>query len=97
MAAKTATAPEARTKEWALRLHLVEEGDLTTVDAVLDADGRHLETRAEAHRNPHDPPAAAIGDDLAVGRALVALGHQLIRTGEIDATAADGARPRADS
>ncbi|MER7846335.1 universal stress protein [Kitasatospora sp. NPDC096077] len=75
-----------RTKDWRLSLHLAEEGDTTRVHAVLDADGEVLHSDALARRNPRDAPAAAVGDEFAVGRALVDLGHQLLRAGVHGAT-----------
>ncbi|MGW2251621.1 universal stress protein [Kitasatospora sp. NPDC001660] len=76
----------ARTKDWQLSLHVVEDGDTTRVHAVLDADGDVLHSDALARRNPRDTPAAAVGDEFAVGRALVDLGHQLLRAGVHSAT-----------
>ncbi|MFE7192352.1 universal stress protein [Kitasatospora sp. NPDC057541] len=92
--AAAATASEAagggqtavRTKDWQLSLHVVEDRDTTRVHAVLDADGTVLHSDALAHRNPLDAPAPAVGDDFAVGRALVDLGHQLLRAGTHGAT-----------
>ncbi|MBV6697313.1 universal stress protein [Kitasatospora aureofaciens] len=75
-----------RTKDWQLSLHVVEDGDTTRVHAVLDADGDVLHSDALARRNPRDTPAAAVGDEFAVGRALVDLGHQLLRAGVHSAT-----------
>ncbi|MFF8770877.1 universal stress protein [Kitasatospora sp. NPDC015120] len=85
-AAGGAGAAAVRTKDWQLSLHVVEDGDTTRVHAVLDADGTVLHSDALARRNPHDAPAAAVGDDFAVGRALVDLGHQLLRAGIHGAT-----------
>ncbi|MQS14985.1 DUF1876 domain-containing protein [Streptomyces kaniharaensis] len=84
----TAEAAEGtvRTKDWQLSLHVVEEGDTTRVHAVLDTDGDVLHSDALARRNPRDTPAPAIGDEFAVGRALVDLGHQLLRAGVQSAT-----------
>ncbi|MGW3045707.1 dsRBD fold-containing protein [Kitasatospora sp. NPDC001159] len=76
-----------RTKHWTLRLDLFEEGDVTKVHAVLDTGDNRLESRTTAHRNPHDPPVAEIGDEFAAGRALVDLGHRLLRAGTTDAAA----------
>jgi ABC-type amino acid transport substrate-binding protein len=81
-----------RTKQWTLRLHLVEEGDRTTVHVVLDTGDRLLESDAAAHRNPHDTPVPAIGDEYAAGRALIDLGYQLLRAGQVDAAASDTAQ-----
>ncbi|MBD0693190.1 universal stress protein [Streptomyces sp. CBMA123] len=86
-AAAAERAPEtARTKDWQLSLHLVEDRDTTRVHAVLDADGTVLHSDALARRNPRDTPAPAVGDEFAVGRALVDLGHQLLRAGVHGAT-----------
>ncbi|MFH9348941.1 universal stress protein [Kitasatospora sp. NPDC017646] len=80
-------APQAvRTKDWQLSLHVVEDQDTTRVHAVLDADGKVLHSDALARRNPRDTPVPAVGDDFAVGRALVGLGHQLLRAGVHSAT-----------
>ncbi|MFE1228527.1 dsRBD fold-containing protein [Streptomyces sp. NPDC058745] len=81
------TNTPTRTKTWTLRVDLFEEGDVTKVHAVLDTGDNRLESRTEAHRNPHDPPAPEIGDEYAAGRALVDLGHQLLRFGTADAAA----------
>ncbi|MFF7456922.1 universal stress protein [Kitasatospora sp. NPDC008115] len=78
--------PAVRTKDWQLTLHVVEDRDTTRVHAVLDADGDVLHSDALARRNPHDDPAPTVGDDFAVGRALVDLGHQLLRAGTHSAT-----------
>ncbi|WP_346766372.1 universal stress protein [Streptomyces sp. CB01881] len=90
--ARAATAVEGggeatvRTKDWQLSLHVVEDRDTTRVHAVLDADGSVLHSDALARRNPVDDPAPAVGDEFAVGRALVDLGHQLLRAGTRSAT-----------
>ncbi|MFJ9843288.1 dsRBD fold-containing protein [Kitasatospora sp. NPDC101155] len=76
-----------RTKQWTLRLDLFEEGDVTKVHAVLDTGDNRLESRTDAHRNPHDPPAPEIGDEYAAGRALIDLGNQLLHAGRTDAAA----------
>ncbi|MFJ6774409.1 universal stress protein [Kitasatospora sp. NPDC091257] len=81
------SAPGAvRTKDWQLSLHVVEDEDTTRVHAVLNADGDVLHSDARSRRNPRDAPAPAVGDEFAVGRALVDLGHQLLRSGVHGAT-----------
>ncbi|MEV7771016.1 universal stress protein [Kitasatospora sp. NPDC086791] len=75
-----------QTKDWQLTLHVVEDRDTTRVHAVLDADGNVLHSDARSRRNPRDAPAPQVGDEFAVGRALVDLGHQLLRAGVHDAT-----------
>ncbi|GAA1962495.1 dsRBD fold-containing protein [Kitasatospora viridis] len=83
----TTRAP-ARTKRWTLRLDLLEDGDDTRAHAVLDTGETHLECRTLAHRSPQDPPVAGIGDDYAAGRALIELGHRLLRSGTTGTTGA---------
>ncbi|WP_457029688.1 dsRBD fold-containing protein [Kitasatospora sp. P5_F3] len=85
----TTQTGQARTGRWALRLDLFEEGDLTKVHAVLDTGDNTLESRTTAQRSPHDAPVPEIGDEFAAGRALVDLGHQLLRAGTTDAAAND--------
>lgn len=69
---------------------MVEDRDTTRVHAVLNADGDVLHSDAAARRNPRDEPSTAVGDEFAVGRALVDLGHQLLRAGTHGATSATG-------
>jgi hypothetical protein len=85
------TTGRLRTKSWALRLDLFEEGDTTKVHAVLDTGDNTLESRTISRRNPHDPPLPEVGDEYAAGRALVDLGQQLLRAGRGDAAANDPA------
>jgi hypothetical protein len=87
--ARNVDVGDTRTKRWTLQLDLFEEGDLTKVHAVLDMDGGKLEAHASARRSPHDNPAPEIGDEFAAGRALVDLGHQLLRAGTTDAASED--------
>jgi hypothetical protein len=82
------------TTEWQVRLSLTETGDLTRAHAVLDTGANVLETDAEARRSPLDPADPAIGDELAVGRALLDLGHRLVHAGSVAAEAAEAARSR---
>ncbi|MFI6445700.1 dsRBD fold-containing protein [Kitasatospora sp. NPDC050543] len=85
----TGSTEQHRTKQWTLHLQLFEEGDLTTVHAVLDTGDNTLRSRATARRSPDDPAVPEIGDEFAAGRALVDLGHQLLRAGTTDAAAFD--------
>lgn len=91
--AEPSTSGPLRTKRWNLRLDLFEEGDTTKVHAVLDTGERTLETRTTARRSPNDPPVPEIGDEYAAGRALVELGHRLLRAGITDAAANDRSEP----
>ncbi|MFF3110935.1 dsRBD fold-containing protein [Kitasatospora sp. NPDC057904] len=76
-----------RTKQWKLRIDLFEEADETKVHAVLDTGDNVLESRTAARRSPHDPPVPEIGDEFAAARALIDLGHQLLRAGLNDSAA----------
>ncbi|MEV5005202.1 dsRBD fold-containing protein [Streptomyces sp. NPDC055692] len=82
-------------KEWRLNLYLSEHDPDTTARIVLDTGDNVLETRAEARRNPYDMAVPEIGDELAAGRALIALGRELLRAaaGDIDAVGAPEATP----
>ncbi|MCX4784915.1 MULTISPECIES: DUF1876 domain-containing protein [unclassified Streptomyces] len=82
-----------RSKQWSVRLDLFEEGDLTKVHAVLDTGDTTLRSHAAAQRNPHDTPVPEIGDEYAVGRALIDLGNQLLRAGETDSASGDLSAP----
>ncbi|MCX5317542.1 dsRBD fold-containing protein [Streptomyces sp. NBC_00154] len=82
-----------RSKQWSVRLDLFEEGDLTKVHAVLDTGDTTLQSRTSAQRNPNDAPIPEIGDEFAVGRALIDLGNQLLRAGKTDSASGDLAAP----
>lgn len=72
-------------KTWNVRVDIFEEGDVTRVQAVPDAGDNRLRSSSAARRDPVDPPVPEIGDEFAAGRALVNLGHQLLRAGSTDA------------
>lgn len=79
-------ATAGHTRTWTLRLDIFErDQDTTAVNAVLDTGDTTLATRTTAHRNPGDPPVPEIGDEYAAGRALLALGRQLVDAGAADA------------
>ncbi|WP_327123634.1 MULTISPECIES: dsRBD fold-containing protein [unclassified Streptomyces] len=82
-----------RSKHWDVRLDLFEEGDITKVHAVLDTGDTTLRSRTSAQRNPNDTPVPEIGDEFAVGRALIDLGNQLLRAGRADSASGDLAAP----
>lgn len=82
--------PPSVVKEWRLHLYLSEHDPATTARIVLDTGDNVLESHAEAHRNPFDTSVPEIGDELAAGRALIALGRRLLRAaaGTIEAVGA---------
>ena len=57
-------------KDISIGIHVSEDETSTTVRAVLDLRGDHFEAVGSARRNPLDPPAPAIGEELAIARAL---------------------------
>ncbi|OIK03802.1 dsRBD fold-containing protein [Streptomyces monashensis] len=71
-------------KEWRLNLYLSEHDPDTTARIVLDTGDNVLESRAEARRSPYDPEVPEIGDELAAGRALIAMGRILLRAADGD-------------
>lgn len=75
-------------KEWRLNLYLSEHDPDTTARIVLDTGDNVLESHAEARRNPRDTDIPEIGDELAAGRALIAMGRLLLNAAEGDIKAA---------
>ena len=61
-----------------IRLHLVEDDTSTIVHTTLDLRNDHFEAIGKARRNPADPPAPTIGEELALARALQDLAAQLL-------------------
>jgi hypothetical protein len=86
MSEPTARAP-VHVRTWTVRLDVFQTGDTTSVHGVLDTGENVLESRSHARRNPRDAAVPEIGDEYAAGRALVDLGHQLLRAGMHDAAA----------
>jgi len=64
--------------EWIANVHLFEDDDATHARVTLDTGANVLAGEGQARRRPSDPPVPEIGDELAVGRALVELGERLI-------------------
>ncbi|MGW2694430.1 dsRBD fold-containing protein [Streptomyces sp. NPDC001296] len=84
-------------KEWNLRLYLSEHDPATTARVVLDTGDNLMESCAAAHRNPYDMAVPEIGDELAAGRALIAMGQKLLRAaaGDIEEAGAPEEAPPA--
>lgn len=61
-----------------ISLHLVEDDTSTVVHTKLDLRGDHFEAVGKARRNPVDPPSPAVGEELALARALQDLAGQLL-------------------
>lgn len=61
-----------------LSIHLTEDETATSAVAVLNLRGDHFEAAGSARRNPSDPPAPVIGEELAIARALADLQTQIM-------------------
>ena len=61
-----------------ITLHLVEDDTSTVIHTKLDLRGDHFEAVGKARRNPVDPPSPAVGEELALARALQDLAGQLL-------------------
>jgi hypothetical protein len=71
--------------EWDIHIYLFEhDDDSTYARAVLKTRDTTLTGEGTARRNPADTPVAEIGDEIAVGRALVSLGEQLLNAAADD-------------
>jgi hypothetical protein len=83
--------PATPVKEWQVRVSIFETPDDTTAKVVLVADAPGtLSASGESHRSDEDEPAARIGDEVAVARALRHLADQLLDTAAHDIEASTG-------
>ncbi|MGJ5749452.1 uncharacterized protein DUF1876 [Streptomyces puniciscabiei] len=84
----------SHTGQWKVRLDLFEDDDGTTkAHLVLDTGTTALTGRGTAHCHPADMNVPEIGDELAAGRAMVDLAHQLLETAERDMQGVAARRP----
>lgn len=79
-------------REWPIKLYFFEEDGQTQARVALKADARTLEFVGEARCAPGDFDVPEIGDEVAAGRALIALGTKLLRTSEADVEDVEGRR-----
>jgi hypothetical protein len=76
-------APSVGAVTWRVQVTLSHEGPETTAQAVLVAGNPdHLGASGHSRRNPEDDSVVAIGDEVAVARALRRLADRLIDTAE---------------
>ncbi|MFB7506043.1 DUF1876 domain-containing protein [Streptomyces broussonetiae] len=84
----------SHTGQWKVRLDLFEDDDGTTkAHLVLDTGTTALTGHGTAHCHPADTNVPEIGDELAAGRALVDLAHQLLEAAERDIQGMAAPRP----
>ena len=78
--------------EWQARVYLFEHDSMTQARVVLDTSANRLTGEGLARRHPADPDVPEIGDELAVGRALIELGERLVQAASEDIAAFGRAR-----
>ncbi|HEU5484821.1 MAG TPA: dsRBD fold-containing protein [Microlunatus sp.] len=87
----SARSVAAHVKTWRVDVYLYEDAADTAAHAVLHTgDATRLDSRAEAHRNPHDEDVPEIGDEIAVARALRRLADRLLGAASDDIAAVEG-------
>ncbi|MBR7825624.1 DUF1876 domain-containing protein [Actinospica sp. MGRD01-02] len=77
-------------KRWRANVFLFEEDGETAATAVLETGANTIHGVGSAKRNPADFDVEGIGDELAAGRALIALGRRLLGITEEDIAQVEG-------
>ena len=72
------------TRKWHAEVFLFEQDGQTRADVVLSTGENTLHGYGAARCHPGEGDVPEIGDELAVGRALVDLGRKLIGTAAED-------------
>lgn len=73
------------TKSLTVEVSLEEDQDLTIATATMTApNGTTIRGRGRARRNPADPPAPKIGEEVASARAFSQLAYELLETAAAD-------------
>ena len=68
-----------RTQTWKVRIDIDEDDDRTLAHAVLSSrDGVTVHAEGQARRRSADAVVPEIGEELAVSRAMYALGDRLM-------------------
>lgn len=74
-------------RRWTVDVFVGEDDGITYAEAALQDDiGNQILGTGRARLNPVDPDVPEIGDEIAVARALVDLGHRLLTTASVDLT-----------
>jgi len=80
---------------WKVQLFIAARDGHTSAQArLVTADTEWLTGIGTSRRNPADPKIQEIGEEIAVARALVDLGHKLLDTAATDLEAVTHDRPR---
>jgi Domain of unknown function (DUF1876)/Domain of unknown function (DUF1918) len=89
---RASTSKTSTSKTWRVQVSVVQTGDNTRATALLISDKPgELRGQGDSHRSPRDEPLGAIGDEVAVARALRHLADSLLARAESDIEAATGA------
>jgi hypothetical protein len=81
----------ATSKTWRVQVSVLETGDNTSATALLISDKPgELRGQGDSHRSPRDESVGAIGDEVAVARALRHLADSLLARAESDIEATTG-------
>ncbi|UOQ88063.1 DUF1876 domain-containing protein [Agromyces endophyticus] len=79
------------TKQWSVTVDIDEEENTTMAEATVRTPaGREVTGVGKADRNPFDPNVPAIGEELAVARALRDLAERLLHVTEKDISGITG-------
>jgi hypothetical protein len=84
--------PIARKRSWQVDLAIVERDGQTVAHATLVGDVPAKAADGQAHLNPTDRDVPALGDEIAVARALRRLADSLLSDAAADITAAEHKR-----
>lgn len=88
--AKPSHSAKSEKHHWQLEVDVIERDELTEARASLFVNGRLLSGRGEARRKATDFDVPEIGDELAIGRALIDLGSRLVQSTAADIEAIEG-------
>ena len=75
---EAAGEPKPERLSMRLDLSVTEDADHTDALARVYMCGREFSAWGRARRNPNDPTTPAVGEELAVARALSDMSHQLV-------------------
>jgi hypothetical protein len=85
------TPASTQPKRWQVSLSVTGHGNsLTRAHVTAYTGSASLHCYGEAHRRPDEADRPVIGDEVAAGRALIALGNQLLRSAEQDLARIEG-------
>jgi hypothetical protein len=75
-------------RRWSVDVFVGEDEGSTYAEAALQDDiGNELLGTGQARLSPGDPDVPEVGDEIAVARALLDLGHRLLSTASADLAA----------